>query len=186
MKLIALLRAINVGGRVVKMEQLRSVIAAEGFKAVETFIASGNVIFDGRAAEAARSELAIERALVRDLGYEVATFVRTDEEVAAVAAHEPFSPEAVSSAATFCVAFLKHRPAKEQVRQLMALRSDVHEFHVRDREVFWLSRLKQSDPAFAKVQLERVLGDIATIRGVSTVRKLAAKYPPSARGRVSK
>lgn len=185
MKLIALLRAINVGGRVVKMEQLRSIIAAEGFTAVETFIASGNVIVEGRASQAAKAERDIERALSRELGYTVAAFVRTDDELAAVAAHEPFSPDAVSSAATFCVAFLKHAPAKEQVRLLMALRSDVHEFHVRDREVFWLSRLKQNDPVFAKVQLERVLGGNATVRGISTVRKLAAKYPPAGSAKVS-
>lgn len=184
MKLIALLRAVNIGGRIVKMDRLRSVVAAEGFAAVETFIASGNVIFEGRAAQAAKAERAIERALAREFGYEVATFVRTADEVAAVAAHEPFSPEAMASAATLCVAFLKAAPAAEQVRQLMSLQSDVHAFHVRDREVFWMSRLKQSDPAFAKVQLERVLGTAATVRGISTVRKLAAKYPPVAPAKV--
>jgi uncharacterized protein (DUF1697 family) len=176
MKLIALLRAVNIGGRVVKMDRLRSIIAAEGFTSVETFIASGNVIFEGRASHA-KAELAIERALQRELGYAVTTFVRTDAELAAVAAHEPFTADAVARAATFCVAFLKRAPAKAQVAQLMALRSDVHDFHIRDREVFWLSTLRQNEPTFAKVQLERVLGVSATMRGVNTVRRLAAKYP---------
>lgn len=177
MKYIALLRAINVGGRVVKMDRLRSIVAAAGAGNVETFIASGNVIFESDASQAA-IETTLERAFLRDLGYEVRTFVRTDAELAAIARHEPFSPGAVTAAATFVVAFLKRSPTPEQVRQLQALRSDVHDFHVRNREVFWLSTLKQSDPAFARIQLERVLGGIATIRGVSTVRKLAAKYPP--------
>ena len=42
---IALLRAINVGGRTVKMDRLRDLFEQVGFSAVETFIASGNVIF---------------------------------------------------------------------------------------------------------------------------------------------
>jgi uncharacterized protein (DUF1697 family) len=178
MKLIALLRAVNVGGRVVKMDQLRDIITAEGFTSVETFIASGNVIVDGRASQAVRVEAAIERALRRELGYEVATFVRTDAELAAIAAHQPFPQEAVARAATFCVAFLKEEIPAARKRQLLALRSDVHDFHAGHREVFWLSTLKQSDPAFAKVQLERVLGSTSTVRGVNTVRRLAARYPP--------
>jgi uncharacterized protein (DUF1697 family) len=186
MKLIALLRAINVGGRVVKMDQLRSIVAAEGFAQVETFIASGNVIFEGRASQAAKAELAIERALARVLGYAVTAFVRSDEEIAAVATHEPFETAHVDRAATFCVAFLKDRPDGGQVRRLMELRSDVHDFHVRGREIFWLSPLKQNDPLFAKVQLDRVLGGPATVRGISTVRKLAAKYPPPSVARQKK
>ena len=48
MKAIAFLRAVNVGGRVVKMDRLRALFEGEGFTGVETFIASGNVIFDSR------------------------------------------------------------------------------------------------------------------------------------------
>ena len=43
---VAFLRAVNVGGRIVKMDELRRPFAAAGFADVETFIASGNVIFD--------------------------------------------------------------------------------------------------------------------------------------------
>ncbi|CAN5437100.1 hypothetical protein BH24ACT9_BH24ACT9_16970 [soil metagenome] len=46
-RLVVFLRAINVGGHNVKMEHLRSLITGYGFSAVETFIASGNVIVDG-------------------------------------------------------------------------------------------------------------------------------------------
>ncbi|MEO8482849.1 MAG: DUF1697 domain-containing protein [Acidobacteriota bacterium] len=183
MKLIALLRAINVGGRVVKMDQLRSIVAAEGFSQVETFIASGNVIVEGRASQAAKTELAIERALARVLGYGVTAFVRTDDEISDVSAHEPFDAAHVARAATFCVAFLKDQPDDQQVGRLMDLRSDAHDFHVRGREIFWLSRLNQSDPLFAKVQLERIVGGPATVRGISTVRKLAAKYPVTPKGK---
>lgn len=45
-RLFAFLRAINVGGRTVKMERLRREFEVFGFPGVETFIASGNVVFD--------------------------------------------------------------------------------------------------------------------------------------------
>ena len=47
-RLFAFLRAINVGGRTVKMERLRREFEFLGFSGVDTFIASGNVIFEAR------------------------------------------------------------------------------------------------------------------------------------------
>src|SRR4051794_37291900 len=92
---IAFLRAINVGGHVVKMDALRTHFEALRLVNVETFIASGNVIFDAPTLDAASSDAAsleqeIERRLEKKLGYEVATFLRTPRELAAVAAQQPF------------------------------------------------------------------------------------------------
>ena len=47
-KLFAFLRAINVGGHVVKMDQLRDFFIALRLIDVENFIASGNVIFESK------------------------------------------------------------------------------------------------------------------------------------------
>jgi len=58
-KYIAFLRAINVGGHTVKMDHLRSLFEALGFSNVETFIASGNVIFESKS----KSTRALERRL---------------------------------------------------------------------------------------------------------------------------
>jgi len=183
MKLIVLLRAINVGGRVVKMEQLRSILVKEGFSGVETFIASGNVIVDGRASQATKAELAIERVLLRELGYTVSTFVRTDADIAAVAVHEPFPSASVANAATFCVGFLKAPLAAAAVERVMALRNGIDDFAVHGREVYWLSTAKQNESPFNKVPFERLIGGSVTFRGVNTVRKLAAKYPPAVPGK---
>src|SRR6267143_6677915 len=89
-KYAALLRAINVGGHTVKMEHLRSLFAAIGFSNVETFIASGNVIFDSPSKDGPALERKIEKHLQATLGYEVKTFVRTVSEMAAVANYKPF------------------------------------------------------------------------------------------------
>src|SRR5687768_15562390 len=87
---IAFLRAINVGGHIVKMDHLRELFAAVGASNVETFIASGNVIFEAKDENAQALEKKIERHLRKALGYEVATFLRSVPELATVARYEPF------------------------------------------------------------------------------------------------
>ncbi|HYD85152.1 MAG TPA: DUF1697 domain-containing protein, partial [Opitutus sp.] len=81
---VAFLAGINLGNRRLKMDALRAHFEALKFRNVATFIASGNVIFDSSARDAAKLETQIERHLAKTLGYEVATFLRTREEVAAI------------------------------------------------------------------------------------------------------
>src|SRR5688500_4990017 len=83
MRYAAFLRAINVGGHIVKMDALRLLCEQCGVSKVETVIASGNVLFESRAAAPAL-EKKIEAHLQKSLGYEVATFVRTVEELEAI------------------------------------------------------------------------------------------------------
>src|SRR5215831_8752107 len=86
-KYVAFLRAINVGGRTVKMEELRRIFDAIGFSNVETFIASGNVIFDSKSKATRAIEQKIETALLKSLGYAVDTFVRAIPELTRIANH---------------------------------------------------------------------------------------------------
>src|SRR6186713_2940207 len=109
---VAFLRAINVGGRVVKMEALRSTFEELGFTGVETFIASGNVVFETRSRDLASIEGKIEKALRMSLGYEVATFIRPPGEVARIARYQPFPAAAVAAAVSVNVGMLKEPPSK--------------------------------------------------------------------------
>src|SRR5262245_28797721 len=109
MRYVAFLRAINVGGHVVKMDQLRKLFEQLKFKNVETFIASGNVIFETASTDAAALETKIEKHLAKALGYEVGTFLRTCDEVAAIAGHKAFAEK---DGCHVHVAFLKSVPDK--------------------------------------------------------------------------
>ena len=98
-RFVAFLRAINVGGHTVTMAKLRVLFESLGLEDVETFIASGNVVFSSPAKNLAALENRIEDHLAASLGYEVKTFIRSDAEVAAVARHKPFSEARTRSAA---------------------------------------------------------------------------------------
>jgi uncharacterized protein (DUF1697 family) len=173
---IAFLRAINVGGNnIVKMDRLRKLFEGEGYSNVETFIASGNVIFDG-AGRTDGLERAIEAMLKDALGFEVSTFVRTGAELRALAAHDAFTPAAVAKAARLNVAFLAKPLDPKGKKALMALKSRVEDFHVHGREIYWLSQVMQSESEISNAVFEKTLGQRSTVRGISTVRKMAEKY----------
>jgi len=86
----AFLRAINVGGHTIKMDQLRNLFENMDLSKVETFIASGNVIFENKSGDVHVLEKRIETSLSDALGYEVATFIRTDAELKEIAGYKPF------------------------------------------------------------------------------------------------
>ncbi len=64
----------------------------------------------------------------------------------------------------------------------MALRTEVDDFRVHGREIHWLCRVGQSESDFSNAVFEKTTGVRATFRNINTVRKLAAKYAPPARG----
>lgn len=169
---IALLRAINITGRTIKMDKLRDLFAEIGFANVSTYIASGNVLFDADgAAEALEQQ--IEAHLQAALGYEVVTFLRTPAEIAAIAAHRPFAPKELEAAFGLMVAFLKQPPDDAATARLLAYCRDSDDFAVHGREVYWLRHTQQSETNFAGATLERALKMSATVRSITTVRKLA-------------
>jgi uncharacterized protein (DUF1697 family) len=174
---VALLRAINVGGHTVKMDVLRKYFTKMGFTNVETFIASGNVIFDAKERDAVALEERISLELEKLLGYEVGTFVRTPADLAAVVRHEPFAREVIDPERhTLYVGFLGSLPTKEMTRSVLALRTPVDEFHIHQRELYWGCRTRFSDSQVKNTVLARAVGMPMTVRNITTVRKLAEKY----------
>lgn len=175
---VAFLRAINVGGRTVSMAELRALFQALGFAKVETFIASGNVIFEAKSTDTQSLERKIEKHLHILLSYEVATFVRTDVEISAIAGCRPFSLPVLKSAKALNVAFLAKPLPGEAQKALMRLKTDIDDFHAHGREVYWLCRKKQSESTFSNAVFERTLKVQTTFRGFNTILRLAEKYPP--------
>jgi uncharacterized protein (DUF1697 family) len=175
-KYVAFLRAINVGGHTVKMDYLRTLFEALGFTNVETFIASGNVIFDSPSRSNKALERRIEASLELTLGYAVKTFIRSTSELAEIASHKPFPEAKVNAAHALYIGFLAATPSDAAKNKLLALELKMDEFQLNGREIYWLARASFSDSEFSGARLEKTLGVAATMRNVTTVKKLAAKY----------
>jgi uncharacterized protein (DUF1697 family) len=169
----AFLRAINVGGHTVKMDVLKSLFEGCGFTDVETFIASGNVIFDSSLADVKKIALSIEKCLKEKLGFQVSSYVRTPEELSAIINYQPFSE---SDEANIYIAFLSASPDGQACEKLYANNTIDNHFLIHEREVYWLCRTRFSDSVFSGAQLEKTLGMPATIRNRTTLQKMVTKY----------
>ena len=175
---VAFLRAINVGGHTVKMDALRQHFETLKFKYVETLIASGNVIFESNAGDASTLARRIEKHLYETLGYEVGTFIRRSDELLKVAAHKPFKGADMSASGnSIYVAFIDEPIGADAMRKLKPHATAWDEFQVMEREVYWLCRRKKmSESKFSGAVLEKTLQRPATLRNMTTIRKIAAKF----------
>ena len=173
---IAFLRAINVGSRSLTMETLRQLLDPLGFSEVATFIGSGNVIFETTAQDPRTLEREIEARLGEALGYEVPTFIRTVTELARIAAYEPFPASRLESTDLVEVIFLADELERPLQQQVEALGTELDEYRVHGREIYWLRHRPPGAPAYTTAPLEKTLNRPFTIRGSKTVQKIVAKY----------
>ena len=177
MKYVAFLRAINVGGHIVKMDHLRSLFEPMGFANVETFIASGNVIFDSKTKSAAALEKKIEKQLQAGLGYEVKTFIRTLNEIGDVTRDKSFDSSTLEEPGNILyIGFMSTTPEEAAIKKLASLVDDVNDFSVRKREVYWLRRTKAGESQYSGGIIEKTLKTPVTFRNSTTVKKILAKY----------
>ena len=174
MRFVAFLRAINVGGRNVKMEQLRRIFEAVGLMSVETVIASGNVVFEARAKNAKTIENKLRAHLEKALGYSVATYVRSMEELMEIANHKPFKK--IPENGTLFIAFASDSPSTAAQEKLFSLQTKTDKFCFRGREIYWLCLTRFSDSKFSGPSLEKTLGVPVTVRGSNTITRIVEKY----------
>jgi len=173
---VAFLRGINVGthGRI-KMDDLVKVFAGAGMKNVRTYIQSGNVIFESAVKNAERLATTIEAALRRKMKMDVPCCLRTEAEVCAVAASDPFHGHRLRKTGKFYVAFLREAPAPERVQALEALNSTIELYKVQGREVYVVfTAEKSAQTKFSGNAVEKVLGVRATGRNHNVVCEIAA------------
>ena len=173
-RFVAFLRAVNVGGRVVKMDALKETFESMGFTDVESFIASGNLVFSSKGVKGLDGRIA--KALGEALGFEVPAFVRTMDEIAAAALYAPFPGRDAARFPTYLVGFLSRNLDAAGVERLSLLSTKDDLFHVRGRDFWWLSTYHQARPAITGRQLERALGQPTTLRNVNTIRRMAERY----------
>jgi uncharacterized protein (DUF1697 family) len=173
---VAFLRGINLGKRRPPMSELKRIFESAGFREVETFIASGNVIFSASVKDVSKLEKQIAKQLQDALGYEVDTFVRTAEEVIAISRTKVFEAEAGSAHALHVC--LLHEPLSPSTsRKLDEIHSKHDAFKAAGREYYWLCRIKVNESEIWKsADLKALRLPTSTMRNLTSIRKLVAKH----------
>ncbi|MCL7960442.1 MAG: DUF1697 domain-containing protein [marine benthic group bacterium] len=174
---VAFLRGINVGGHRVTMDQLRGLFEDMGFSNVSTFIASGNVVFSASSEDVGSLAARIEQCLADQLGYDVATLIRSPAELEAIAAFGAADAGTDEPSTTSLYVVLLQTPASDDLRsRLSGLRSEMDEFRFSGREIYWLLQGKISESRlFGRVFEKAIRGVPNTTRNITTIRRLVAK-----------
>lgn len=110
MRYVALLRAVNVGGRKVTMKELREMSAELGYENVRTLIASGNLVFDAKKTTDAKLEVALVAAIEKTFALFSEVIVRNPEEWAAIIKANPFTKKAKEDPAHLVCLICKDKP----------------------------------------------------------------------------
>ncbi|TBW28696.1 DUF1697 domain-containing protein [Gramella sp. KN1008] len=168
---IAILRGINVGGkRKVLMKDLKEVFEKLEFKNVQTYIQSGNIIFD---AEKKLSNSSIERqiedAMASKYDFQVSVIVRTSDQLKKIITENPFQP--IENIKKHYLVFLKDKPAAEHVSLIEKTDSD-DSFRIVDDHIYVRYASRYSDSKLSNNFFENKLKVPASTRNWKTLHKL--------------
>ena len=172
-RIAAFLRAVNVGGRRITNDQLAAACTAAGLDDVATYQAAGNVVgTTDRSPADAEVHLAAE--LEAAFGWAVPTMVRTLDELAVIAAAEPFG--APVDGATVHVLLCAAPLTRSAARAVAALATAADELHVAGREVYWRRHGKLMEATIDDAELGRAIDTVTTMRTIGTLQRMAARF----------
>jgi len=172
MKYAAFLRGINVGGKnKIKMETLREICSALGFENVETYINSGNVIFETKKTDDKKLAAKIEKAIEKEFELNIKVIVRTIDEIKNIVENNPFAGEFENDKDVH-VFFLEEEMPAEKREMLLSNNTENERYAVQNREIFSHLRAGVLDSLIGKDYIAKKLKVSATARNWRTVNKI--------------
>ena len=173
-KYISILRGINVGGnRKILMRDLKSLFERLDFSKVETYIQSGNVIFESdKNGSNADLEKSIQQSILETFGFDVPVIVRSAEEWFESIDNNPFWKEKDADIDRLHLTFLKDLPVAEKLEKVKTMEFLPDKFEIIGKDVFVFCSEGYSDSKLTNQFLESKLGVQATTRNWKTVMKL--------------
>ena len=171
---IALLRGINVSGqKKVRMIDLKSHLEELGFQNIQTYIQSGNIIFQQKETGLPLLEARIKQKILEKYGFDVPVIIKTPPELVHVLEHNPFLNDPAKDPKRMYVTFLSDIPSSTLVTALKAINHSPEEYVLDRKNIYGFSpsgfgRAKMSNNFF-----ENKLKVTATTRNWATVNKLA-------------
>lgn len=169
---IALLRGINVGGhKLIKMADLRQQLEMMGLEKVQTYIQSGNVLFESEEGAEQLSQQ-IEEQIRNAFHFSVPVILRTSTELYRIIENCPFSVDKLLEGESIHLSVLAELPSEEAINDLLKFQCDVDEFQIKGKEIYLYFRQSIRNSKLA-VHLQK-LGVQSTLRNWKTINKLAA------------
>lgn len=170
---IALLRAVNVGGHgKIKMDVLRSICESLGHQSPCTYLQSGNVVFKTRETALPRIAARLADAIEAELGFRPDVILRTPADLRAVIAANPFAGRDGILPNRLLVTFLAADPGKEARDKVTAISGIPEEIHALGRELYIYYPDGAGKSKLSPALLDRILKTPGTARNWNTVTAL--------------
>ncbi len=168
---IAFLRGINVSGqKKIKMADLRLSLERSGLEKVQTYIQSGNLVFQSTMATITSLEKMITDQIAKDFEFDVPVLVTTPESIQQILERDPFPDQEDSGKHYY--ALLKTKPDPQRKAAFEKMKFENEQFLINDACVY-LNCVKGYGKAKLNNNLiERKLGVVATTRNLNTLKKM--------------
>jgi uncharacterized protein (DUF1697 family) len=171
-KCVSLFRAINVGGRTVKMNELADLHRSLGLGDVLHYIQSGNVLFKTEAPDLARLKQEIEDAFATRFDFPTAVMLRTSAELSAIVAKNPFQSQPEKESNRVVIMFLSARPAVSAVDDLLKTYTGPEEIVADGQELYIYYSEGSGRSKLTNTYIEKKLHTFGTARNWNTVLRL--------------
>jgi uncharacterized protein (DUF1697 family) len=172
--IIAMLRGVNVGGHnKIKMDVLRALCASLNFDCAQTYLQSGNVVFQTSTRSLDQISNLLETAIEKKLGFRPAVILRTVPELRSVIAKSPFAKRAGLNPGKLVVCFLAGATSPASRKALLAMDIAPEELHAHDRDLHIYFPNGQGRPRLSWAAVDKILNRMQlTARNWNTVTKL--------------
>lgn len=172
---VALLRAVNVGGRTqMPMARLTTVAETLGLTAPRTLLQSGNLVFRTDRTDVAALERMLESAIADAFGYGADVLLRDAAAWEAAMAANPFAEEARGDPSHALVMALRDAPAASAITALVEAATGDERAAVVGAHAYFVFPAGISKTKLTNVRIERLLVTRGTARNWNTAEKIAA------------
>jgi len=137
MTYISILRGINLAGHnPIKMDELKKLFADLGFTHIQTYIQSGNLIYQQRKTDTKKLSELIKNKIKRQFGFDVPVVTLTIDELKKIAVLNPFSKDKTKDSSFFHVTFLADKPEPENLNKIRDYSYQNDEFRLIDKAIY--------------------------------------------------
>lgn len=167
---IALLRGINVSGqKKIKMTDLIAHLKDLKFKNVQTYIQSGNVIFETSIKDKKNISGLIEKKIKKEYGFEVSVIIKSPKDFKDVLAKNPFTSKDTEK---IYFTFLSEKPSPENINKLKTYDYSPEEYILDGENIYFFAPKGYGNAKMNNNFFENKLKVSATTRNWKTVNKL--------------
>ena len=156
----------------IKMDALRQLFADLGFTNIQTYIQSGNLVFQDKQADLRKLENKIAKAITEKFSFDVPVIVKEFDELKQIISDNPFLTDKTKDIAHLHVTFLADKPDQASFNIIKGGQYQADELHLIDKAIYLYCPNSYSNSKLTNSFLESKLKITATTRNWKTTNEL--------------